>query len=65
MIPWLIVAEIVSATGKSLAALVREMEERYPVSGEINLPRGTWRACSGRRKKNTVPKPKRFLIWTA
>ena len=38
MIPWLIVAEIVSATGKSLAALVREMEERYPVSGEINLP---------------------------
>lgn len=38
MIPWLIVAEIVSETGTPLADLVREMEEEFPASGEINLP---------------------------
>ena len=38
MIPWLIVAQIMSETGKSLSELVGQMEEAYPCSGEINLP---------------------------
>lgn len=38
MIPWLIVAQIVSETGKSLGSLVRKMEEEFPCTGEINLP---------------------------
>jgi len=36
MIPWLLVAEQVSRTGKSLAELMDECMERYPASGEIN-----------------------------
>lgn len=38
MIPWLIVAEIMSETGQSLSELIRPMEEAFPVSGELNLP---------------------------
>ncbi len=38
MIPWLIVAEVMSETGKSLGELVAEMEKDFPCSGEINLP---------------------------
>lgn len=40
MIPWLIVAQILSETGKSLSELVREREAAFPCSGEINLPAG-------------------------
>jgi phosphomannomutase/phosphomannomutase/phosphoglucomutase len=36
MIPWLLVAELVSATGKPLSSLVAEREAAYPCSGEIN-----------------------------
>ncbi|MDJ0927065.1 MAG: phosphomannomutase [Gammaproteobacteria bacterium] len=36
MIPWLLVADIMSRTGKPLSALVSERIARYPVSGEIN-----------------------------
>lgn len=38
MIPWLIVAELVSESGRSLADLVRQMEDAFPCSGELNLP---------------------------
>lgn len=38
MIPWLIVTEIMSETGKSLHELVGTMEKEFPCSGEINLP---------------------------
>jgi phosphomannomutase len=37
MIPWLLVAATISSSGKSLKALVQEMQLRYPASGEINL----------------------------
>lgn len=37
MIPWLIVAEIMSEKEKHLGELVKEMEEEFPCSGEINL----------------------------
>ncbi|HEY0746846.1 MAG TPA: phosphomannomutase CpsG [Steroidobacteraceae bacterium] len=36
MIPWLIVAQILSESGKGLSALVGERIERFPVSGELN-----------------------------
>ena len=36
MIPWLLVAELISTSGKSLSRLVGEMEAAYPCSGEIN-----------------------------
>jgi phosphomannomutase/phosphomannomutase/phosphoglucomutase len=36
MIPWLLVLEIISRSGKSLAELVGERMRRFPASGEIN-----------------------------
>lgn len=36
MIPWLLVAELISLTGWTLAQLVDEAMSRYPASGEIN-----------------------------
>jgi len=36
MIPWLLVAELISKTGKSLSQLVSERMEAFPCSGEIN-----------------------------
>jgi len=36
MIPWLLVAELVCRSGKTLSQLVQERMQRYPVSGEIN-----------------------------
>jgi phosphomannomutase len=38
MIPWLLVAGLLSGTGKPLSALVGEREAAYPCSGEINYP---------------------------
>jgi len=36
MIPWLLVAELLSVSGKSLSELVGDRISRYPASGEIN-----------------------------
>ncbi|MEO1751806.1 phosphomannomutase [Thiofaba sp. EF100] len=36
MIPWLLIAELISKTGKSLAELVDERMAAYPCSGEVN-----------------------------
>ena len=36
MIPWLLVAQIISRTGQKLSAMVDEMLTAFPVSGEIN-----------------------------
>jgi phosphomannomutase len=35
-VPWLLVAEMIGKTGRSLADLVEERMARYPASGEIN-----------------------------
>jgi phosphomannomutase len=37
MIPWLLLAQQMSRTGKSLKDLVDDMQQRFPASGEINL----------------------------
>ncbi len=36
MIPWLLVTELMSTTGKALSTLVQERIDLYPASGEIN-----------------------------
>src|SRR5690606_21644917 len=36
MIPWLLVAELISESGKPLSALVGERIALFPASGEIN-----------------------------
>ena len=36
MIPWLLVAQVLSESGKSLSALVGERMRLFPVSGELN-----------------------------
>jgi phosphomannomutase len=36
MIPWLLTAELLSKTGKSLSQLVGDRTAKYPTSGEIN-----------------------------
>jgi phosphomannomutase len=36
MIPWLVVLQVISETGKSLSQLVGERMKRFPASGEIN-----------------------------
>lgn len=37
MIPWLKVIELMGRTGQSLSALVADLQERFPSSGEINF----------------------------
>lgn len=37
MIPWLLVAELISNSGKSLSSMVAERVVAYPCSGEINF----------------------------
>lgn len=37
MIPWLLVAELLSSSGRKLSELLDERREMYPVSGEQNL----------------------------
>ncbi|WP_282295838.1 phosphomannomutase [Stenotrophomonas sp. PS02289] len=37
MIPWLLIAALVSETGQSLAELVEERMQKFPCSGEINF----------------------------
>ena len=39
MIPFLLVAKLVSQSGRSLGDLVGEMIEKYPCSGEMNAPK--------------------------
>ena len=36
MLPWLLIVQEMSETGRSLADLVQTMQESYPASGEIN-----------------------------
>ncbi|MGF1548227.1 MAG: phosphomannomutase [Thiotrichales bacterium] len=46
MIPWLLVTELMSRTGKRLSQLVDERMRRYPCSGEINFTVNDAKACT-------------------
>jgi len=37
MIPWLLIAELISLTGQSLGSLVKDRVSAFPSSGEINF----------------------------
>jgi len=50
MVPWMLVAEQMSQTGKSLSALVGERMRRFPASGEINRRVDDARAAIARIK---------------
>ena len=45
MIPWLLIWELVSKSGKTLGALVQDYRERFPSSGEINFTVKDATAC--------------------
>lgn len=47
MIPWLLMAQILSGTGQPLSALVAERVRAYPVSGELNYRVPDARAAIG------------------
>lgn len=55
MIPWLLVAEFMSRTGKSLASLVEERIKVYPCSGEINRKVKNAAAVMAAVKKHFAP----------
>lgn len=58
MLPWLLVAEIISRTGQSLSALVSERMAKFPASGEINRkltdPSGAIRHIENCYRKDAV-----------
>lgn len=58
MIPWLLVAEIISRTGQSLSALVSKRMALFPASGEINRklidPATTIRQIEERYREDAV-----------
>jgi phosphomannomutase/phosphoglucomutase len=45
MVPWLLIAALVSASGQSLAELVEDRMRRFPCSGEINFTVGNAKAA--------------------
>ncbi len=55
MIPWLLVTELVSTTGKALSTLVCERMERYPCSGEINYKVADTQVAIERLQKHYAP----------
>jgi phosphomannomutase len=58
MIPWLLVAELLSVSGKPLSALVGERMRAYPCSGEINFvvtdPQTSIDQVMGRYAENAI-----------
>ncbi len=55
MIPWLVVLEHTVQTESGLSEMIREMMERYPVSGEINRRVGDQKAVISRIKEKYSP----------
>ena len=58
MVPWLLVCQIMSRTGKSLSALVEERQARFPVSGEINTQIADPQAALAAIKERYLPSAK-------
>ncbi len=55
MLPWLRVVEEMSATGRKLSELVREMQSAFPASGEINRRLDDPRAALARAEARYAP----------
>ncbi len=60
MIPWLLVAGLVSATGKPLSTLVAECMQAFPCSGEINRTIKDAKAAIAKIKAIYAPKAKQL-----
>jgi phosphomannomutase len=60
MIPWLLVLEIMSQTGKPLSRLVAEHVRRFPTSGEINRRVADAKAVIARMRELYGPKALRI-----
>lgn len=56
MIPWLVVAQMMSVEGRSLSSMVSERIARYPTSGEINRALKEPQASIARVRKHYEPK---------
>ena len=56
MIPWLLVAGLMSASGKPLSALIEEREAKFPCSGEINSRVADPRALLAEIERRYVPR---------
>lgn len=54
MIPWLLVAELISIESKPLSQLVHERQQAYPCSGEINFKVSDVAACIQRVKEHFI-----------
>jgi phosphomannomutase len=52
MIPWLLVAELISVEGKPLSQLVSERQQAYPCSGERNFKVANMQASIERVKEH-------------
>jgi phosphomannomutase/phosphoglucomutase len=55
MIPWLLIAELIGKTGKTLTELVDQHMAAYPCSGEINYRVGDIRAAIERVLAHYAP----------
>lgn len=55
MIPWLLIAELVSTEGKSFSALVDDCIRAYPCSGEINFTVSDAKAALARVREAFAP----------
>jgi phosphomannomutase/phosphomannomutase/phosphoglucomutase len=55
IIPWLVIAQVLSETGQPLSALIGERMRRYPASGEINRKLGDQKAAIEAVKARYVP----------
>jgi len=56
IIPWLVMAQLLSETGQPLSALIGERMRRFPASGEINRKLVDQKAAIGAVKARYVPK---------
>ncbi|MGH8249533.1 MAG: phosphomannomutase [Steroidobacteraceae bacterium] len=55
MIPWVVMAQLLSRTGKPLSSLVNERMKQFPSSGEINRTIGDSRAAIETVRQRYVP----------
>lgn len=67
MIPWLLLIELLSVTGKSLAELVDDYIQDFPSSGERNFRLDKTNAATisqGLEQKYAHLNPQKYLRWT-
>ena len=64
MIPWLLVAELLSRSGKPLSQLVGERIKAYPCSGEINYTVANAKAALQAVREHYAESQRRWILLT-